>query len=133
MPEPPTDGSGALPFFVVGGVCLQAGFIGAAARYGAGETAPVLRDTASYLTDGQGLLGVGRTVDDRPASASPGAFCAQCGSSVFSHLGDEIEVSLGTLDEPSAYVGPDLAIYTCDKQDFHQIPHDMKAFERRPG
>ena len=71
----------AMPFFLVGAACLNAGFMGAAARYGAGETAPVLKDSASYLSDGQGVLGVGRTVDDRPAGGTtPGAFCSQCGA-----------------------------------------------------
>jgi hypothetical protein len=85
----------ALPLFVVGAACLNAGFLGAAARYGAGETAPVLKDTASYLTDGEGLLGVGRTVDDeRPSAAARSCgtcgtraaadarFCATCGTSL---------------------------------------------------
>ena len=31
-------------------------------------------------------------------------FCPQCGSSVFAHFGDEIEVHLGTLDEPSKFM-----------------------------
>src|SRR5215510_3754577 len=53
------------------GWCLQAGFVGVASRYVAGETAPVLKDSAAYLSDGQGVLGVGRTVDDAaPASGS---------------------------------------------------------------
>jgi hypothetical protein len=74
----------ALPFFAVGGFCLQAGFLGVAARYGAGETMPVMRDSASYLTDGEGVLGVGRTVDDaRPATkataTAAGPYCRSCG------------------------------------------------------
>ena len=70
----------ALPFFAVGGACLNAGFLGAAARYGAGETMPVVRDSASYLSDGQGILGVGRTVDDRDrSSAATGPYCRTCG------------------------------------------------------
>ncbi len=63
-----------LPLMAVGGWLMQAGFLGAAARYTAGETAPVLKDTASYLTDGEGVLGVGRTVDDKPSK-----FCSSCG------------------------------------------------------
>jgi hypothetical protein len=57
---------------------LNAGFLGATARYGAGETMPVVKDSAAYLSDGQGVLGVGRTVDDQPAAAA-GPFCAKCG------------------------------------------------------
>src|SRR4051812_37497452 len=36
----------------IGVMCLQAGFMGVATRYGAGETMPVVRDSAAYLTDG---------------------------------------------------------------------------------
>jgi hypothetical protein len=56
--------------------------MGTAARYGAGETVPVVKDSASYLTDGEGVLGVGRTVDDRPsapAASQPGPYCRSCG------------------------------------------------------
>ncbi|HET9842095.1 MAG TPA: zinc ribbon domain-containing protein [Nocardioides sp.] len=66
----------------VAGWCLQAGFMGAASRYVAGETMPVVKDSAAYLTDGEGLLGVGRTVDDVPArgtTAATGPYCSKCG------------------------------------------------------
>ena len=70
----------ALPFFAVGGGCLNAGFMGAAARYGAGETMPVVKDSASYLSDGQGILGVGRTAHEgSAASTATGPFCSRCG------------------------------------------------------
>jgi hypothetical protein len=64
--------------------CLQAGFLGAASRYVAGEAMPVVKDSAAYLSDGQGVLGVGRTVDDAPggparAPAAAGPYCAKCG------------------------------------------------------
>jgi hypothetical protein len=64
------------------GWCLQAGFMGAASRYVAGETMPVVKDSAAYLTDGEGLLGVGRTVDDAAApaqAAALGPYCSKCG------------------------------------------------------
>ena len=74
--------TGAFARFIIGGVCMVAGgalttlgYMGVAARYAAGEGAPVLKDTASYLSDGQGILGVGRTVDD-PESK----FCTSCGN-----------------------------------------------------
>jgi hypothetical protein len=59
--------------FLVAGIglmCLQAGFMGAAARYGAGETMPVVKDSAEYLSDGEGVLGIGR---------SAGPYCSKCG------------------------------------------------------
>jgi hypothetical protein len=70
------------------GWCLQAGFLGAASRYVAGETMPVVKDSAAYLSDGQGVLGVGRTVGAAPPGpargpsrgpASTGPYCARCG------------------------------------------------------
>jgi hypothetical protein len=63
-----------LPVLGVGGLLLQAGFLGAGARYAAGEYAPVLKDTATYLTDGEGLLGVERT------APAPGPYCRSCGT-----------------------------------------------------
>lgn len=63
-------------FLAVAGLALVgAGFQGALARYGAGETLPVVKDGVDYLTDGEGLLGVGRSVDDVPA-----AYCEKCGA-----------------------------------------------------
>src|SRR3954451_11506195 len=62
------------------GWCLQAGFVGTASRYVAGETTPVVKDSAAYLTDGQGILGVGRTVDDAATQQAPGPFCSRCGT-----------------------------------------------------
>ena len=69
---------GGLPLIGVGLMCLNVGFLGAAARYGAGETMPVARDSAAYLTDGQGVMGIGRTVDD-PGPTASGPFCRSCG------------------------------------------------------
>ena len=69
---------GGAGFLVVFGLAfLNAGFLGATARYSAGETMPVMKDSAAYLTDGQGLLGAGRTVDEGPDAAGP--FCTRCG------------------------------------------------------
>jgi hypothetical protein len=69
----------------IAGWCLQAGFMGAASRYVAGETTPVIKDSAAYLTDGEGILGVGRTVDDASAptttnATATGPFCSKCGT-----------------------------------------------------
>jgi hypothetical protein len=62
----------------IAGWCLQAGFLGAASRYVAGEATPVIKDSAAYLTDGEGVLGVGRTVDDHQQATGP--FCSKCGT-----------------------------------------------------
>lgn len=65
--------------FMVGSVFLNAGFAGVAARYGAGETMPVVKDSASYLSDGRGIMGAGRTVDDEAEGRAPGSYCRSCG------------------------------------------------------
>lgn len=74
--------------FALGGIVavagfgfLSAGFLGTTARYSAGETMPVVKDSATYLSDGEGILGVGRTVDDQPSlqRAGTGPYCRSCG------------------------------------------------------
>lgn len=70
---------GGLPLIGLGLMALNVGFMGAAARYGAGETMPVVRDSASYLSDGRGVLGVGRTVDAAADTGATGPYCRSCG------------------------------------------------------
>ena len=61
-------------------------------------------------------------------------FCPDCGT----HLATKppgrpvVVVKVGTLDNPAQFM-PQMAIFTIDKQPFHQIPEGMKTFERRPG
>ena len=83
--EPFSDDSGpgnfwmvfaGMPLLAVGGWMLQAGFLGAASRFVAGEAAPVLKDTASYLTDGAGVLGIGK---EQAGSGATGPYCSKCG------------------------------------------------------
>jgi hypothetical protein len=62
-------------------------------------------------------------------------FCPTCGT----HLATRpqgfpaVVVKVGTLDDPKQFGQPDLAIFTIDKQPFHQIPEGMPAFERFPA
>jgi hypothetical protein len=67
-----------LPLLAVGGWLTMAGFMGAGARYTASEYAPVLKDTAGYLSDGRGILGVGRA--QAPTAPAAGPYCRQCGA-----------------------------------------------------
>lgn len=70
-----------IPLLAVGGWLLQAGFMGAGARYAAGELGPVAKDTAHYLTDGKGLLGVGATTSGATTAAlATGPYCRGCGA-----------------------------------------------------
>jgi hypothetical protein len=60
-------------------------------------------------------------------------FCAECGTHMVTRVpGLPMTVlKVGTFDDPSLGQ-PQLAIYTIDKQAFHQIPDGMPAFERLP-
>ncbi len=63
-------------------------------------------------------------------------FCPDCGTPLLSRAPGLPGVALlkvGTLDDPSLFDGPQMAIYTCDKQPFHQIPEGIATFERVPG
>ncbi|MGN6574257.1 MAG: zinc ribbon domain-containing protein [Nocardioides sp.] len=66
-----------IPALGIGLMMLQAGFAGAGARYAAGEYAPVVKDTAEYLTDGKGLRNLGVRDGDSPAA---GPYCRSCGT-----------------------------------------------------
>lgn len=68
---------------VVGLGALNAGTLGAQSRYAAGETMPTVKRSAEYLSDGEGIMGVGRTVDDGVAAGTQrasGPFCRSCGT-----------------------------------------------------
>src|SRR3954452_18891839 len=51
-------------------------------------------------------------------------FCAACGTHLVTRprVTPAIVLKVGTLDNPVLFGGPQLAIYTVDKQPFHQIP-----------
>ena len=60
-------------------------------------------------------------------------FCPECGTHVATRPPRPVVVvKIGTLDDPKAYGAPDVAIFTIDRQPFHQIPEGIPAFERRP-
>lgn len=68
---------------VIGLALVNAGTLGAQSRYVAGETMPTVKKSAEYLSDGQGIMGVGRTVDDGAAAGTlraSGPFCRACGT-----------------------------------------------------
>ena len=63
-------------------------------------------------------------------------FCAECGTHILaksSNLPGALILKVGTLDDPSIFGGPQMVIYTIDKQAFHHIPEGVPTFERTPG
>ena len=61
-------------------------------------------------------------------------FCPECGTHIATRRPDlpAVILKVGTLDDPSQYGGPRMAIFTVDKQAFHHIPEGLPTFERMP-
>ena len=63
-------------------------------------------------------------------------FCPECGTHLLTkapQLAGVVLIKIGTLDDPSVFGNPQMAIYTIDKQSFHHVPGGVPAFERMPG
>ena len=61
-------------------------------------------------------------------------FCPECGTHMVTRpVGlPAVVLKVGTLDDPSLFGGPQMAIYGIDKQAFHHIPDGLPTFERLP-
>lgn len=63
-------------------------------------------------------------------------FCGECGTHLLtrtSRVPGAVLMKVGTFDDPSAFGGPQVAIYLIDKQSFHHVPDGIPGFERVPG
>ena len=63
-------------------------------------------------------------------------FCLECGTHILAKspgLPGAVLLKVGTLDDPSVFGGPQMVIFTIDKQSFHHIPEGVPTFERTPG
>jgi hypothetical protein len=63
-------------------------------------------------------------------------FCGACGTHLLARspsLPGALLLKVGTLDDPAAYGGPQMAIYLVDRQPFHLVPEGIPTFERLPG
>ena len=63
-------------------------------------------------------------------------FCDQCGTSLTSRSPNApgmVMVKVGTLDDPATFSAPQMAIFTCDRQEFQHLPEGVPAFEKTPG
>ena len=61
-------------------------------------------------------------------------FCENCGTHIATLLPGRplVVLKVGTLDNPSDYAGPEMAIFTCDQQDFHVIAEGVPAVDKLP-
>ena len=63
-------------------------------------------------------------------------FCENCGTHLLSRppgMPNAVLIKAGTLDDPALFGGPQMVIFTCDKEAYHQLPTDVPTFERGPG
>ena len=63
-------------------------------------------------------------------------FCAECGTHLLTRtprVPGAVLLKIGTFDDPSLFGGPQMVIYTKDKQAFHHVPEGVPSFESRPG
>lgn len=75
--------------------------------------------------------------------AKPGAdlpptreFCGECGVHIAARSPKApggLIVKVGALDDPSVFEGAKMAFWTSEKQAFHLIPTDTRAFASLPG
>jgi len=62
-------------------------------------------------------------------------FCGECGTHLLTRapaLPGAVLLKVGTLDDPSVFGTPQMAIFTAEKQSFHQVPAGIPSFERAP-
>ncbi len=62
-------------------------------------------------------------------------FCATCGTHITTEIPgrDYFVFKVGTLDDPTAYGGPEFAIFADDKQPFHLFPEGIPVFDKIPS
>ena len=63
-------------------------------------------------------------------------FCPNCGTHLLTRVPqspDSLFVKVGSMDDPSLFGMPDIAIYTSEMQAFHTIPDGVKTFEKFSG
>ena len=61
-------------------------------------------------------------------------FCGECGTHLLTRRPglSPVIIKVGTLDDPTLFGSPQMAIYTVDKQPFHMIAEGIPSFERLP-
>lgn len=77
--------------------------------------------------------GFARTDIDNPVTRE---FCPNCGTHILTRapaLAGAVLLKVGSFDDPSLFGGPEMVIFTMDKQTFHHVPEGVPAFERGPG
>ena len=64
------------------------------------------------------------------------SFCATCGVHLTSRSPKAVGgvlIRVGTLDDPGAFEGPQLVVWTSEMQVFHQLPPGVPNYPKFPG
>ncbi len=71
---------------------------------------------------------------DAPVLPATRDFCAICGTHLVTHAQGlpAALIKVGTLDDPGVYGGAEVAVFTSDRQAFHQIAEGIAAFDKLP-
>ncbi len=78
----------------------------------------------------------GHRRSDLGSAAVTREFCADCGTHLLTRapgVPGAVLLKVGTYDDPTLFKGPQMVIYTVDKQPFHHVPDGVPTFETRPG
>jgi hypothetical protein len=61
-------------------------------------------------------------------------FCPNCGTHLTTRaMPGIVMLKIGTLDDPTLFEAPQMAIYTCDRQPYHHVPSAIPNFDKLPG
>ncbi|MDC0433256.1 GFA family protein [bacterium] len=102
-----------------------------------------------YITGGAGNLVMGLPdVNFKYTKGTPAAFtrsdlenpvtrefCGNCGTPLLTRapqLAGAVLLKVGSMDKPEDFVGPDVAIFTDEKYDFHAIAEGVMQFKTVP-
>ncbi len=72
---------------------------------------------------------------DAPVFTAKREFCPTCGVQLVTKaepMPDVVFLKVGTLDDPAAFGGSQVAIFTCDQQAFHHVADGVPSFDKMP-
>jgi len=70
------------------------------------------------------------------AEAVTREFCPHCGTHIsirVPSMPTMVMIRVGTMDDQSPFGMPDVAIFLCDRQDYHVVPEGVDRFDKEPG
>ena len=101
-------------------------------HFSGGNPVPLMRFSLDnfHLTSGR-MKTFTRTDLELPVTRH---FCGVCGTGIANETPKRpgaIIIKVGTFDDPSVFK-TEIAIFTCDKQNYHHIPENVDVFDGRP-